>query len=91
MLHSSEFDTWNKHPHFHGAYADMVAIEQSRAAYDKHLSAFSSTALIFFLAVTAVANAAVSSELPVISSKTVRESEHCVVHPKVVHANKTAR
>jgi len=34
-----------------------------------------------------VAYAAVSTELPVLSSKTVRASEHCVVHPKGVHTN----
>jgi hypothetical protein len=27
MLHSTKFDTWEKHLQFHGAYADMVAIE----------------------------------------------------------------
>ncbi len=30
---------------------------------------------------------AVSTELPVISSKTIKASEHCVVHPKGVHTN----
>ncbi len=65
MLHSTEFDSWDKHLQFHGAYADMVAIEQSAAAYEKHLSAFSSTPLTVIPAATAVANAAVSTELPV--------------------------
>ncbi len=54
MLHSTEFDTWEKHLQFHGAYAEMLAIEQNAAAYEKHLSAFGSTALTVIPQTTAV-------------------------------------
>lgn len=87
MLYSTEFNTSDKHLQFHEAYADKVAIEQRAAAYEKHLSDFSSSALMVISSATAVANAAMSTELPVLPSKTVKASEHYVVHPKGVHTN----